>query len=80
MFGAIASAIGGLVSEPIKQWQKRKTLKTEHKFELEKLDHEANLAKALVQGEDSNPLLTKYTTVLQERQSARDLINQLEVV
>ena len=46
MFGAIASAIGGLVSEPIKQWQKRKTLKTEHRFELEKLDHEAKLAKA----------------------------------
>ena len=41
-------------------------------------DAEQNkLAKTLVQGEDSDPLLTKYTTELQERQSARDLINQL---
>jgi len=46
MFGAITSAIGGLVSEPIKQRQKRKTLKTEHKFELEKLDLKAILFDA----------------------------------
>ena len=36
--------------------------------------------EAQVLGEDINPLLTEYTTELQERQSARDLINQLEVV
>ena len=46
MFSAIAGAIGSLVSKPIEQWQKRKTLKAEHKFELERLDHKARLAKA----------------------------------
>lgn len=34
--------------------------------------------EASVQGADINPLLTKYATELQERQSARDLINELE--
>ena len=42
----VFSGLANLVSEPIKQWQHRKTLKIEHQFELEKLDHEAKVAKA----------------------------------
>ena len=33
-------------AEPIKGWQRRKTIKATHKYELERLDHEASVAKA----------------------------------
>lgn len=45
-FDGIAGLASNLIGEPIKQWQKRKTLKVEQKFQIEKLDHEANLASA----------------------------------
>ena len=45
-FDGIAGLASNLIGEPIKQWQKRKTLKVERKFEIEKLDHAANLARA----------------------------------
>ena len=35
-----------IVGEPIKAWQKRKTLKVEQDFELMKLEHEAKLNQA----------------------------------
>ena len=36
----------GFIAEPIKGWQQRKALKVQHRYELEKLDHQANVAKA----------------------------------
>ena len=33
-------------AEPIKGWQRRKTIKAQHKYELERLDHEAGVARA----------------------------------
>ena len=44
-FDGIAGLASNLIGEPIKQWQKRKTLKVEQQFEIERLDHEANLAR-----------------------------------
>lgn len=46
MWGLISGIANTLIGEPVKQWQKRKTLKVEHRYELEKLDHQANVAKA----------------------------------
>ena len=46
IFNGIAELAGSLIGEPVRQWQKRKTLKVEHKFELERLDHAANVARA----------------------------------
>ena len=34
------------VAAPVKEWQKRKTLKVEHEFELEKIKHQAALERA----------------------------------
>ena len=45
-FDGIAGLASNLIGEPIKQWQKRKTLKVEQKFEIERLDHEAQVARA----------------------------------
>ena len=41
-----ASAIGSLIGKPIERWQRRKTLKVQHEFELLKIEHETNRAKA----------------------------------
>lgn len=43
--------VGNIVGEPLKEWQKRKTLKVEQAYDLQKLDHEAkvNQAKAAVE-------------------------------
>ena len=46
IFNGIAELAGSLIGEPVKQWQKRKTLKVEHKFELERLNHAADVARA----------------------------------
>ncbi len=46
MWQVISGIAGSLIGEPIKQWQKRKTLKIEQRYELQKLDHQANVAKA----------------------------------
>jgi len=42
----LVTSVFGLISEPIKQWQKRKTLKVEQQFELLKIEFEAKKAKA----------------------------------
>ncbi|MBL4774480.1 MAG: hypothetical protein JKY87_00265 [Mariprofundus sp.] len=49
MFSFITSAvgaIGNIIGEPIKEWQKRKTIKATQAFELNKIDHQAKVAKA----------------------------------
>jgi len=49
IIGAIkgaAEAIGSIISEPIKGWQERKTIKTQAKTEVEKLNAEAAIRKA----------------------------------
>lgn len=49
MFNWINQAITGVVSvvgEPIKEWQRRKTLKAEQAYELDKIDHEAKVEQA----------------------------------
>jgi len=49
MFEFITSAISGVASvvgAPIQEWQKRKTIKATQAFELNKIDHEAKVAKA----------------------------------
>lgn len=49
MFEFITSAISGVasvVSAPIQEWQKRKTIKATQAFEIDKIDHEAKVAKA----------------------------------
>lgn len=45
MWNLVTSAFG-LVAEPIKQWQQRKTLKVAQQFELQKIEFEAKKAKA----------------------------------
>ncbi len=45
----ISDAVSGLVSSimaPVNEWQKRKTVKVEQEFEIDKLDHEAKLERA----------------------------------
>lgn len=49
MWDWISTAMKGLVkvvSEPVNEWQRRKTLKQQQQFELEKLAHEANVQRA----------------------------------
>ena len=46
MWDIISGLANNLIGEPVKQWQRRKTLKVEQKFELQKLDHQANVARA----------------------------------
>ena len=46
MWQVITGITNTLLGEPIKQWQKRKTLKVAQQYELQKLDHQANVAKA----------------------------------
>ena len=36
----------GFAAEPIKGWQRRKTIQAQHKHELERLHHEADVARA----------------------------------
>lgn len=46
MFGSIFSGLVTLITKPIADWSERKTLETQQKFELLKLDHEAKVATA----------------------------------
>lgn len=46
MFGNIFSGLITLITKPISDWSERKTLETQQKFELMKLDHEAKVATA----------------------------------
>lgn len=46
MFGSIFSGLITLITKPISDWSERKTLETQQKFELLKLDHEAKVATA----------------------------------
>ena len=46
MFGSIFSGLLTLITKPISDWSERKTLETQQKFELMKLDHEAKVATA----------------------------------
>ena len=46
MWSKIIGAVGSVVGEPIKQWQERKRLKVEHRLEIDRLNHEANVATA----------------------------------
>lgn len=46
MFGSIFSGLITLITKPISDWSERKTLETQQKFELMKLDHEAKVATA----------------------------------
>jgi len=46
MWNIVKGVLTTLVGEPIKQWQRRKTLKVEQQFELDKLAHETQTAKA----------------------------------
>lgn len=46
MWKLFSGVVNTLVGEPIKQWQRRKTLKAQHRFELEKLEHQTQAAKA----------------------------------
>ena len=40
------SGVLNVVAEPIKGWQARKTLKVQQRYEIDRLDHEADVAKA----------------------------------
>lgn len=46
MWNWIGQLANNLVGDPLKQWQTRKTMKLEQAFELDKLVHETNIAKA----------------------------------
>jgi hypothetical protein len=46
MWGIVSSVLTTLVGEPVKQWQRRKTLKVEQQYELDKLAHQTRTAKA----------------------------------
>ncbi|ODS24179.1 hypothetical protein AB835_04685 [Candidatus Endobugula sertula] len=46
MWKLFSGVLNTLVGEPIKQWQRRKTLKAEQQYELAKLDGKARIAKA----------------------------------
>ena len=49
MWTLIASAVSGLVGAvmtPVNEWQKRKTIKAKQNFEIDRLEHEANVARA----------------------------------
>lgn len=46
MWKLFSGVVNTLVGEPVKQWQRRKTLKAQHRFELEKLEHQTQAAKA----------------------------------
>ncbi len=49
MWNLVAGAVSGLVGAvmtPVNEWQKRKTIKAKQDFELNKLEHEANIARA----------------------------------
>ena len=79
--GMIKETDGTFVNPPIPQKQLDAQKVAEAKTYLSSTDWiVTKINEAQVLGKDINPLLTKYTTELQERQSARDLINQLEVV
>lgn len=40
------SGVLNVVGEPIKGWQERKTLKLQQRYEIDRLDHEAGVARA----------------------------------
>jgi len=46
MWSIVSGVLNSLIGEPVKQWQRRKTLKVEQQFELDKLEHETRTAKA----------------------------------
>lgn len=46
MWNVITSALTSLIAKPIEQWQERKTLEVAQKFELLKIEHETERAKA----------------------------------
>ena len=45
-FKGMSGALTSLIAKPIEQWQERKTLKVQQKFELIKIEHETQKAKA----------------------------------
>ena len=49
MYDLIASAVKGVFSaavEPVNEWQKRKTIESIHRHEIDKLEHQASIARA----------------------------------
>jgi len=46
MWTVISGVVNTLVGAPLERWQRRKALKAEQQFELDKLEHETQTAKA----------------------------------
>ena len=63
MWDKIVGGLTSIIAKPIEQWQERKTLKVQQKFELLKIEHETKKAKA-------NALLAMAS---QEKQQDYDL-------